>query len=173
MGSLLTISSQRAKSLLGSPSTQQQKPLPSFTEIARSLRGDDSPCISVEVPPELVAPQSLLAGTAVATMMSTQLWQDVVTGTTYLDMVTTFLNLVSLRVTPTVVDHPMSTLEGWEDSSPTKLFPPATVAIFAGNYSPQTIMNCHSYPTCVYIKHSLSCRFVSCYTNGSILFSNM
>ena len=37
------------------------------------------------------------------------------TGTTYLDMVTASMSLVSLEVTPMAVDHPIPTLEGWED----------------------------------------------------------
>ena len=125
--SSLTISSQRAKSLLGSPSKQQWKPLPSFAEIARSLQGDNSPYISVEVPQKLTAPQCLLVGAAMAMMVSTRLHQDGVLGTTYLDMVTTSMSLVGLGATPRVVNHPMPTLDRvklrvWLRSSPSSHF---------------------------------------------------
>ena len=113
--SSLTISSHRLKTPPGSPSTQKWKPLPSFAEIARSLWGNNPLHISIEVPPELTTPQSFLVGTATATLMSTKLQQDMVAGTTYLELVTTSMSLVSLEVTPTAVDHPMPTWEGWED----------------------------------------------------------
>ena len=115
VANVLTISSQRLKTLLGSPSTQKQKPPPGFAEIDRSLWGNDSPHIPVEVPLELTTPQSLLAGTAMATMISSWLWQDIVAGATYLDMVTTSMSLVSLEVTLMAVDCPMPAWEGWED----------------------------------------------------------
>ena len=37
-------------------------------------------------------------------------------GTTYIDMVTYSMSLVGLGATPLAVNHPMSTLEGWEDT---------------------------------------------------------
>ena len=50
-------------------------------------------------------------GTAMATMMSTQLQQDAMTGTTYINSMMTSMSLVSLELAPMVVDHPMATLE--------------------------------------------------------------
>ena len=111
----LATSSSRAETQLEVTSFRPQMPPPGFMDIARSLWGDISWCATVEIPLELTAPQGLLVGTAMATMISTCLWQDVVTGAPYLDMVTTSMSLVSLGVTPTAVDHPMPTLEGWED----------------------------------------------------------
>ena len=37
-------------------------------------------------------------------------------GITCIDMVTCSMSLVGLGATPTAVDHPMPTLEGWEDT---------------------------------------------------------
>ena len=91
-------------------------PPPGFAEIARSLQGDDSLCITIDVPPELTTPHGLSVGTAMASMVSTILHQDVALGTTYLDMVTTSMSLVSLEVTPMTVDHPMPILEDPLDS---------------------------------------------------------
>ena len=95
---------------------QQWMPPPGFTEIAKSLWGDDPPHVTAGVPPELTAPQGLLAGTAKAMMISMRLHQDVALGITYLDMVTTSMSLVGLGATPMAVDHPMAALEEWKDS---------------------------------------------------------
>ena len=86
---------------------------PGYVEIAKSLWGDNSPCITIEVPQEMTIPKGLLVGTATATMVSTRLHQ--VSGATYLDMVTTSMSLVGLEAAPMVVDHPMPILEGGED----------------------------------------------------------
>ena len=48
-----TISSQGAKTSLGSPVTTRQMPPPSFAEIARSPRGDDCTHITINIPQEL------------------------------------------------------------------------------------------------------------------------
>ena len=39
--------------------------------------------------------------------------QDVMSGITYIDMVTCSMSLVGLEATPSAVDHPMRTLKGW------------------------------------------------------------
>ena len=46
-----------------------------------------------------------------AMMISTWMWQDMVTGVTYLDTVMVSMSLVSLGATPMAVDHPMPALE--------------------------------------------------------------
>ena len=48
-------------------------------------------------------------------MVSTRLHQEVVSGTTYLDMITTSISHVGLRTTPMAADHPVPKLEEWED----------------------------------------------------------
>ena len=112
---LLASSSPRVETQLEGTSIRPQMPPSGFADIARSLQGNTSLCATIKIPLELTTPQGLLAGTATATMMSTWLWQNVATGATYLDMVTTPMSLVSLGVTPMAVDHPMPALEGWED----------------------------------------------------------
>ena len=57
-----TISSQRVKIPLENSINWQWKPLPGFVEIAKSLWGDNSPSITIEVPPELAAPQAFWQG---------------------------------------------------------------------------------------------------------------
>ena len=120
-----TISCQKAMTPMGSPITHKWKPCPVFVEIARSLWGNDSPHITINIPPGLTTPHGLLVRTATASMVSTRLHQNVVSGPTYLDMVTTSMSLVSLEVTPMVVDHPMPTLEGGEDSESDYALPPS------------------------------------------------
>ena len=99
-----TISSQQVKTPLGSHVTQKQMAPPGFAEIARSLRGDDSPHITIDIPQELTMAQGFLVGTALTIMISTWVQQDAVTGITYLDTVMTFMSLVSLGSTPMEVD---------------------------------------------------------------------
>ena len=86
--------SQGSKTSLGSPITWKQMPLPSFEEIARSLWGDDSPHITIDIPQELTTSQGLLVETAM--MISMQMQQDTATGITYLDTVTASMSLVNL-----------------------------------------------------------------------------
>ena len=107
----LTISRQWAKTPLGSAITQKQMPPPSFAQIARSLRGDYSPHITIDALQELTTVQGFLAGTAMATMISTQMQQDAVTGVTFLDTVMASMRIVSLGATPTMVDCLMPALE--------------------------------------------------------------
>ena len=107
----LTVPSQQVKTPLGSPVTPKQRPPPSFAEIVRSLWGDDTPHITIDLWPEMTTSPGLLAGTTMATMTSMQMWQDAVTGTTYVDTVMASMSLVSLGSTPMAVDHPVPALE--------------------------------------------------------------
>ena len=100
----------------GEPHHTKTEAPPSFAEIARSLWRDNSLHITTNVSLGLTTPQGLLVGTAMATMISMQMWQDVATGITYLDTVTASMSLVSLRATPMAADHPMPTLEDPSDS---------------------------------------------------------
>ena len=90
-------------------------PLPDFAEIARSLREDDSLCITINVPQELTTTQVFLVGTTMTIMISKWVWQDVVTGITYLDTVMASMSLVSLGSTPMVIDHLVPALENLID----------------------------------------------------------
>ena len=84
--------------------------LPGFADIARSLWGDDAPCITIDLLLVLATSPGLLAGTAMATMMSMWLQQDAMMGATYVDTVTASVSLVSLGPTPMVGDCPTATL---------------------------------------------------------------
>ena len=80
-------------------------------EIARSLHGYDTLCVVMGVPPELAKEQDPIWVVG-STMFSARLFQDVVSGTMYIDMMTCLMSLVGLEVTPLVVDHSMPTLMG-------------------------------------------------------------
>ena len=95
-------------------SSQLQIPPPGFMEIARSLNGDDSPCVVTGVPPELAKEQDLIQ-VAGSTMLSARLFQYVVSDYTYIDMVTCLMSLVGLGFTSLAVDHSMPALLGEED----------------------------------------------------------
>ena len=111
MPGTLTISCQQAKTPLESPITPRQMQPPGFAEIARSLWGDGSPHITIDVPLGLTTSPGLLVGTAMATMTSTQMQQDAVTGITYLNTVMASMSLVSLGSLPMVVDCLMPAIE--------------------------------------------------------------
>ena len=85
--------------------------MPRFTKITRSLQGDDTPHITVDLSSELTTPPGLSVGSTMATMMSTQVWHDATMGTTYVDMVTASMSLVSLSPTSMMVNYPTATLE--------------------------------------------------------------
>ena len=63
------------------------------------------------LPCEITSTPSLLAGATTTTRISAQLWQDAVTGTTYINSVTTSMSLFSLGPASMVGDHPTATLE--------------------------------------------------------------
>ena len=65
-------------------------------QINKSLCRNDTPHITIDLPLVLATSPGLLVGTAMATMMSIQLWQDTMMGTTYVDTVTASMSLVSL-----------------------------------------------------------------------------
>ena len=91
--------------------------LPRFAKIAKSLWGDDTSHITINLPPVPTTSPGLLVGTAMATMMSMWLQQDTMMGTTYVDTVTASMSLVILGPTTMVVDCPTATLEDvteWE-----------------------------------------------------------
>ena len=96
------------------PPCKWKAPPPGFVEITKSLQGHNPPHESVEVPSELTKRLVPLVGTMMATMVSMWLCQDVMSGITYVDMVTCSMSFVGLGATPMVVDLPMPTLEGWE-----------------------------------------------------------
>ena len=110
-----TVLSQQVKTPPGTPVIPQQMP-PSFAEIARSLWGDNTSCITIYLTPELKTSPDLLVGTVMATMTSTWMQQDVVTGVTYVDTVTASMGLASLGSTPMADECPMPTLENLSDS---------------------------------------------------------
>ena len=74
----------------GKPITQRWMPLPSFAEIARSLQGDDSPCITINVPQEQTLPQ-VVGSTMVMSRMVQDVW-----GMMTIDMMTYQLNVMGL-----------------------------------------------------------------------------
>ena len=73
----------------GSPVAQKWMPLPGFAKITKSLWGDNSPHITINVPQEQAQPQVVSSSVAMSRMV-----QDV-WGTT-IDMVTCQLNVMGL-----------------------------------------------------------------------------
>ena len=80
----------------------------------RSLHGDDLPHVVTDICPELAEEQDAIWVVG-STMFSVWLFQDVVSGTTYIDMMTCLMSLVGFRVTPSVVDCSMPALLGEEE----------------------------------------------------------
>ena len=80
------------------PSSEWKMPPPVFAEIVKSLHGDAPPCVDIEAPPELTKGQGPLqmVGSMMAMMVFTQLFQYVMSGTTYIDLVTCSMSLVGL-----------------------------------------------------------------------------
>ena len=118
--SILTISNRRTgmpniftqwvKTPPGSPAAGKWMSPSRFTKIARSSWRDDAFCITTDLPQGLTTPSCLLAGIAMATMTSMQLWLDAMMSISYVDSVMTSMSLVSLGPTPMAVDCPMPTL---------------------------------------------------------------
>ena len=83
-------------------------------EITRSLHWDDPPHEVMGIPLELAEEQGLIWIVG-STMFSTRLIQDGVSGSTYIDMMTSSMSLVGLGFTLSVGDHSMPALLGEED----------------------------------------------------------
>ena len=80
----------------------------------RSLHGDNPPWVIMGVPPELAKEQDPIRMVG-STMLSAQLFQDSMSGATYIDVVTCSMSLVGLGSTPLAVDCCMPTLLGEDD----------------------------------------------------------
>ena len=80
----------------------------------RPLCGDNLPHVVTGIPLELAKEQDPI-WVAGSTMFSARLFHDVVSGTTYINMVTCSITLVGLGYTPSVVYHSMPTLLGEEE----------------------------------------------------------
>ena len=78
---------------------------------AQIHRNDDTPHMTIDLPPVLAATPGLWVGTTMATVMSTWLCQDSMIGATYVDTVTASMSLVSLGPTTMAVDCLTATLE--------------------------------------------------------------
>ena len=58
-----------------------------FMAVAKSLKEDKPPQITVEIPQEMAAP-GFMVGSTMTTMVTTQIHQDEMTGVTYMDTMT-------------------------------------------------------------------------------------
>ena len=76
--------------------------------------GDNLPHEVAGIPPELSEEQGMIQVVG-SVMFSARLVQDMISGSTYIDMMTCSMSLVGLGVTPSVGDHSMPTLLGEED----------------------------------------------------------
>ena len=76
--------------------------------------GDDPSGTTASTPPVLVSP-GLLAGSAMATMPSTEIHQDKMTGNIYMSTVMASMGLINLETPLMVVDCQMLTLEDVTD----------------------------------------------------------
>ena len=90
-------------------------PPPGFVEIMRSLWGDNPPHEVVGIPPKLAGEQGPIQVVGSA-MFSARLVQDMISGSTYIDVMTCSMSLVGLGVTPLAGDCSMPTLLGEEDT---------------------------------------------------------
>ena len=88
---------------------QPKMPLPGFKEITESLMGDDPPGTTTNIPQGLASP-GFLVGSAVATMTSTVIHQDELTGNIYMNTVMTSMGLINLETPLVAVDCQMLTL---------------------------------------------------------------
>ena len=81
------------------------------------MHGDELLRMVKGIPPEQAEGQDplLLMGSS---LLSTHLLLDLLSGSTYVNMVASSLSLVSGNPSPMmVVNHSMPTLEGWEDTN--------------------------------------------------------
>ena len=135
----LNILTQHRKTPPGSPVSQKQTPPPGFAEIAQSSRDNKSPQTTVNIAQKQMPPSGFMAvakslgegkppwmsvkilqemaapgfivGSAMTTMMTTQIHQDEMTGVTYMDTVTVSMGLINLGTPLMVGDHPTPTIE--------------------------------------------------------------
>ena len=77
---------------------------------------DNPPHEVMGIPLELAKEQGPIQVVG-STMFSARLVQDVISGSTYIDIMTCSMNLVGLGVTPPVGDHSMPTLLGEENTN--------------------------------------------------------
>ena len=89
---------------------QPKMPPPDFKEIARSLMGDD-PQGQLPTSPEDWHHQAFWFGSSVATMTSTEICQDEMTGNIYMNTVMASMGLLNLETPLVVVDCQMLKLE--------------------------------------------------------------
>ena len=90
-------------------------PLSGSTAVAKSLREDKPPWITVDIPQEMAAPGFMVVS-ATTTMMTTQIHQDETTSVTYMDTVTATMGLISLGMPLVAVDHQACTTEDVTDT---------------------------------------------------------
>ena len=93
-----------------------------FKEIAGSLMGDDPSGTTASIPPVL-ASAGLLAGSALATMMSMEICQDKMTGNIYMSTVTASMGLINLETPLVAVDCQPLTLEDVTDMETADIHP--------------------------------------------------
>ena len=107
------VPTQWAESPWEEGSSQQLAPPLGFVKIMRSL-WVDNPLEVMGIPPELAEEQGPIQVVGSA-MFSDRLVQDMISGSTYIDVITCSMSLVGLGVTPLVGDHSMPTFLGEED----------------------------------------------------------
>ena len=97
------------------PSAMDQRPPLTLAEITQSMHGDEPLRMVKGIPPKEAGGQDplLVMGSS---LVSTHLLLDQLSGSTYINIIASSLNLVSLNPSPlSVVDCPMPALEGWKD----------------------------------------------------------
>ena len=92
----------------------------------RSLWEDNPPHEVVGIPPELDREQGPIQ-VAGSSMLSTRLIQDMISGSTYINVMTCSMSLMGLGVTPSVGDCSMPTLMGEEDTDSDQVSLPVTI----------------------------------------------
>ena len=84
--------------------------------------GDDPPGTTTNIPQGLASP-GLLAGSAMATMISMEINQDEMTGNIYMNTVMASMGLINLETPLMAVDCQMSTLEDVTDMDTVDIHP--------------------------------------------------
>ena len=85
--------------------------MPGFVEIAQSLQGVNPPWEVTGVPPELAEEQDPIWMVG-SIMFFTSLFQDVVSGAMYIDMLTCSMSLVCMGFIPSAFDCSVPTSHG-------------------------------------------------------------